>query len=192
MSPATLDRRVGRRNAAAGNDALIGRAAKRAGWAGTALESAAKDLDGTWGTDGNALSGLAEIVRDAAGRVANLAEEIESRSVVPRDVDPDGHPSTRRERNQLPQGRIVAAVARVLSDHPQPLQAREIHTRVEALLDQPVRWASVKATLAGNVDGAAPRFVRVARGRYAIACTSTLQPPPPHQGRRSPGRSVGE
>ena len=181
MRPTTLDRRAGRRKAAAGNDALIGRAAKRAGWAGTALESAANDLDGAWGTDGNALSGLAEIVQDEAVRVSNLAKEIESRSIVPSDVDPDGYPSTRRERNQLPQGQIIAAVARVLSDHRQPLQAREVHARVETLLDQPVRWGSVKAALAGNVNGAAPRFVRVARGRYAIACISTRQPPRPHQ-----------
>ncbi len=99
-------------------------------------------------------------------RVSNLAEEIESRSNVARDVRPDACPSTSRA---LPQGRIVAAVTRVLSDHPEPLQAREVHARVEKLLDEPVRWASVKATLAGNVNGAAPRFVRVARGRYAIA-----------------------
>ena len=39
---------------------------------------------------------------------------------------------------------------------------------VEALLGEPVRWASVKAALAANVSGASPRFVRVARGRYAL------------------------
>jgi len=52
------------------------------------------------------------------------------------------------------------------------MQARDVHARVETLLDEPVRWATVKATLAGNLDGPAPRFVRVARGRYGI-------PPPP-------------
>jgi hypothetical protein len=31
-----------------------------------------------------------------------------------------------------------------------------------------VRWTSVKATLAGNLDGPAPRFVRVAHGRYTV------------------------
>ena len=60
----------------------------------------------------------------------------------------------------------------------EPLQAREVHARVETLLDEPVRWASVKATLAGNVRGAAPKFVRVARGRYAIDSISNPQPSP--------------
>jgi hypothetical protein len=52
------------------------------------------------------------------------------------------------------------------------MQARDVHARVEMLLGEPVRWASVNATLAGSLDGAAPRFVRVARGRYGV-------PPPP-------------
>ena len=167
--PATaLDRRVGRSNSAKRSNELIGRAAKRAGWAGTALESAARDLDGTWGADGNALSGLAEVVQDQATRVSNLAQEIESRSTVPKDLELNRSPPTSRKRNQPRQGRIIDAVTRVLGDHRQPLQAREVHARVEMLLGEPVRWPSVKATLAGNVHGAAPRFVRVARGRYAI------------------------
>jgi HB1, ASXL, restriction endonuclease HTH domain len=72
------------------------------------------------------------------------------------------------------QGRIIDAITRVLSDHGEPMQAREVHVGVEALLGKPVRWASVKATLAGNIHGPAPRFVRVARGRYSI-----LSPPRP-------------
>ena len=52
------------------------------------------------------------------------------------------------------------------------MQARDVHAQVETLLGEPVRWASVKATLAGNLKGPAPRFVRVARGRYGV-------PPPP-------------
>src|SRR3981081_2408180 len=42
------------------NDAQIRRAAKRAGWAGEALESAADDLDGACGAEGNPLTGLQE------------------------------------------------------------------------------------------------------------------------------------
>jgi hypothetical protein len=151
---------------------LIGRAAKHAGWAGAALESAARDLDGTWGRDGNSLSGLVEVVQDEATRVCSLAAEIESRSSVRRNVVRGRPRSGSPEPSELPQGRVIDAVTQVLSDHPEPLQAREVHTRVETLLDEPVRWTSVKATLAGNVDGAAPRFVRVARGRYAIPMTS--------------------
>src|SRR5947209_9643496 len=78
MASTTLHRRAGRSNSVRKSDELIGRAAERAGWAGTALECAAKDLDGACGTDGNALSGLAEVVQDAATRVSNLAEEIRS------------------------------------------------------------------------------------------------------------------
>jgi hypothetical protein len=54
------------------------------------------------------------------------------------------------------------------------MQARDVHAEVEALLGEPVRWATVKATLAGNLDDPNPRFVRVARGRYSV-------PPPRSQ-----------
>ena len=173
--PATaVDGRVGRSNSAARSNELIGRAAKHAGWAGAALESAARDLDGTWGADGNALSGLVEVVENEAIRVSNLAEEIKSRSTCPRDADPDRSAPSRQKRNQPRHGRIVDAVTRVLSDNHEPLQAREVHVRVEGLLDEPVLWASVKATLAGNVRGPAPRFQRVARGRYRLPPGSTV------------------
>jgi hypothetical protein len=162
------DRRAGRSNSARRSEESIRRAAKRAGWAATALEGAARDLDGACGSDGNALSGLAEVVQDEAARVCNLAEEIESRTPRPRALEMHPSPPRGPGRSQPRGGQIVDAVTRVLGDHRQPLQAREVHARVEVLLDEPVRWASVKATLAGNVHGAAPRFVRVARGRYAI------------------------
>jgi hypothetical protein len=64
------------------------------------------------------------------------------------------------------QGRIIDAISRVLTDERHPLQARDVHARVETLLGEPVRWSYVKATLSGNLDGPAPRFLRVARGRY--------------------------
>jgi hypothetical protein len=178
--PATtaFDGRVGRSNSATRSNELIRRAAKHASWAGTALDSAARELDGTWGADGNALSGLVEIVQDEATRVTNLAEEIESRSTVPRRADRDRSAPGRLERQQPRHGRIIDAVTRVLSDHREPLQAREVHARVEMLLQEPVRWTSVKATLAGNVNGTAPRFVRVSRGRYAILSLTSPQPSP--------------
>jgi hypothetical protein len=84
MPATTLDRRVGRSNAATRNEALIGRAAQRAGWAGIALERAARDLDGASGADGNGLSGLAEIVHEEAARASKLASEIVGRSSAPR------------------------------------------------------------------------------------------------------------
>jgi hypothetical protein len=66
------------------------------------------------------------------------------------------------------QGRIIDAVSQVLSEEGDSMPARDVHAQVEALLGEPVRWASVKATLAGNLNGPAPRFVRVARGQYAV------------------------
>jgi len=70
------------------------------------------------------------------------------------------------------QGRIIDAIEQVLCDQCDPMQAREVHARLETLLREPVLWSTVKATLAGNLKGTAPRFVRVARGRYGV-------PPPP-------------
>ena len=53
------------------------------------------------------------------------------------------------------------------------MHARAVHARVEALLGESVRWASVKATLAGNLAGPQLRFVRVARGRYRFPSPRT-------------------
>jgi hypothetical protein len=75
--PATgIERRARRARAAARKDSeLIVRAGKRTDLAGTALSSAAGDLDNAHSRDGNALTGLAEMVREEAGRVANLVED---------------------------------------------------------------------------------------------------------------------
>jgi hypothetical protein len=59
------------------DDALVARAAKRADWAGDALEQAADDLENV-GDDASSLSGLAETVQDEAEHVARLAKDIES------------------------------------------------------------------------------------------------------------------
>ena len=65
-------------------------------------------------------------------------------------------------------GRIVDAIAQVLGDARDAMQVRDVHAGVERLFGEPVRWASVKATLAGSIHGPAARFVRVARGRYTV------------------------
>jgi len=70
------------------------------------------------------------------------------------------------------QGRIIDAITRVLSDHGEPMQARAVHAAVEVLLGEAVLWSSVKATLAGNLARPAPKFVRVARGRYDMPLPS--------------------
>ena len=86
MTSTEADPSVRRANAAARkDDALIGRAAKRTGLAGAALASAAWHLDNAHGHDGNALTGLAELVRDEAGRVSNLVADIESHRKAPGD-----------------------------------------------------------------------------------------------------------
>jgi len=65
--------------------------------------------------------------------------------------------------------RVIAAVIGVLEMHAGPMHARDVHRAVEAMTGRPVRWASVKACLASNVAGTAPRFVRVGRGQYRLA-----------------------
>jgi hypothetical protein len=67
------------------NDQLIARAAKRTDLAGTALVSAAQDLGSACGRDGNALTGLAEVLLNDAQRLSQLAEDIESHRSVPED-----------------------------------------------------------------------------------------------------------
>jgi hypothetical protein len=79
---------IDRTNASARkDDELIARAAKRTDLAGTALASAAGDLDIAHGRDGNLLTGLAEVILDEAGRISHLVNDIESH----RPVSVDGN-----------------------------------------------------------------------------------------------------
>ena len=90
MSRSKIDRRTAQEDAhAKKDDELITRAAKRADWAGTALESAAGDLDDVHGVEGKPLTDLAEVVQDEATRVSHLAEDIESHRPVSEDDEPD-------------------------------------------------------------------------------------------------------
>lgn len=89
MSGTKLVGRVGVKDAAwKRNDALIGRAARRADWAVSALEGAAGDLTRAHGPEGNSLTGIAEIVQDQAVRLSSLAEDIESCRAIPGDGEP--------------------------------------------------------------------------------------------------------
>jgi hypothetical protein len=86
MLSTEIDPRVGRVNASRRqqDDALIARAGKRTEFAGTALASAAVDLDSARsGRHGKALTGIAELVREEGERVSRLAKDIESRRVLP-------------------------------------------------------------------------------------------------------------
>lgn len=79
MSRVTGDGRGGLPGAAARyNDELIARAAKRAGWAGAALEGAAWDLHDACDDEGKVMAGVCEVVLDEAARVHRLAADIES------------------------------------------------------------------------------------------------------------------
>jgi hypothetical protein len=70
------------------NDALIGRASRRADWAVSALEGAAGDLTSAHGPEGNPLTGITEIVQEQAVRLASLADDIESCRAVPGNREP--------------------------------------------------------------------------------------------------------
>ncbi len=96
------------------------------------------------------------------GEMAPSARSHADRLLVPRQ-------GARAFEAQHPrQGRIIDAIVQVLTDRREPMQPREVHAEVEALLGEPVRWASVKALLASNIAGRSPRFLRVARGRYVL------------------------
>jgi hypothetical protein len=82
MPSTKIHRRGAATRAAATRDhELIQRAAKQADWAGAVLKRAAGDLNDAHGEDGNALTGLAELVLEHAGRVSNLAEDIDSHRI---------------------------------------------------------------------------------------------------------------
>lgn len=70
------------------NDALIGRAARRARWAVSALEGAAEDLTRARGPEGNSLMGITEIVEDQAARLSTLAHDVDRCRGIPGDGKP--------------------------------------------------------------------------------------------------------
>jgi HB1, ASXL, restriction endonuclease HTH domain len=72
-----------------------------------------------------------------------------------------------RQRPRRP-GWVLTAVVQVLTERGEPMRAKEIHTAVEGLLGETVGWSSIKMALTRHVAGPSPRFVRVARGRYAL------------------------
>jgi hypothetical protein len=63
---------------------------------------------------------------------------------------------------------VLATIARVLEEANCPMRAREIHAAAEQLAGEPLRWTSVKGTLAAYAEGSKPRFERVRRGYYRI------------------------
>ena len=66
-------------------------------------------------------------------------------------------------------GAVIDTISAVLEHAEQPMRARDIHAAAEELLGRPVKWTSVKATLAGHACGPRPRFQRTDYGRYRFA-----------------------
>jgi hypothetical protein len=102
---------------------------------------------------------------DLQGSLARLVKKL---AAVRASGEPRRQAVACRQRPRQP-GWVLKAVVQVLVDREEPMRAKDIHAAVEASLGAPVAWSSVKATLAANVSGTSPRFVRVARGRYVLA-----------------------
>lgn len=73
-----------------------------------------------------------------------------------------------RKRTRRP-GWVRDAVVQALADHGGPMRVADIHAAVKALVGEDVSPNSVSWALAADVGRPAPIFVRVARGRYALA-----------------------
>jgi hypothetical protein len=63
---------------------------------------------------------------------------------------------------------VLETVTLVLERAEEPMRAREIHAAAEQLAGEPLRWTSVKGTLAAYADGSESLFERVRRGYYRI------------------------
>jgi hypothetical protein len=84
----------------------------------------------------------------------------------------DSPPRTIRSRRRRPRrpGWVLDAVCRVLADHATgPMRPVSVHAAVEVLIGEKVSKDSVSWVLSSHSVGPSPLFVRVARGRYALA-----------------------
>jgi hypothetical protein len=75
---------------------------------------------------------------------------------------------SQRKRARRP-GWVVDAVARVMADQEEPMRVAQVHAAVEALLGETVSKDSVSWCLSAGVHRKGRLFIRVARGRYALA-----------------------
>ena len=66
------------------------------------------------------------------------------------------------------QGFVRDLIIRVLATADAPMRPREVHAAAELLAGAPLAWSTVKNCLAANATGSAPRFERLARGRYRL------------------------
>lgn len=83
-------------------------------------------------------------------------------------------PRDRARDGKLKFGTVSGALLQVLSEADATLRFIEIHARVESLLGFPVSRSSVKQLLSAEAGRRAPRFERVARGRYRLIRNASL------------------
>ena len=101
-------------------------------------------------------------LQGSLGRLAEKLARLRTSDAPPRAI------TSQRHRARRP-GWVQDAVVRVLADHEGPMRPTQVHAAVEALLGESVSPDSVSWALASDVRCPAPRFVRVARGRYVLA-----------------------
>jgi len=102
---------------------------------------------------------------DLRGSLDRLAEKL---AAVRASSAPRRQPASCRRRPRRP-GWVLKAVVQVLTDRGEPMHVKDIHAAVEALVGEAVPSPSIRGALAKNVAGSSRRFVRVGRGRYALA-----------------------
>jgi hypothetical protein len=103
--------------------------------------------------------------QELRGSLGRLAKKL---AAVRASGGPRRQPVSRRQRPRRP-GWVLAAIVQVLADRGEPMQVKDIHAAVEALMGEPVPLSSVKGGLAKHVAGSSRRFVREGRGRYVLA-----------------------
>jgi hypothetical protein len=60
-------------------------------------------------------------------------------------------------------GWIVEAIVRVPADQQEPMQAKEVHATVGALLGKQVSWSLIQERSSVQCSGPSSRFVRLAK-----------------------------
>jgi hypothetical protein len=71
--------------------------------------------------------------------------------------------------SRLGNGVVFRAVLDALMTQERPMAVAEVHAAVECCIGHAVSPESVNSCLSTGARGSAPRFRRVARGRYVIA-----------------------
>ena len=104
-------------------------------------------------------------IQEQLRRLSEKLDLLAAKDAAPR-------PSARVDR-RLRSGLVPEAITRVLSESAEPVRMKDIHAEVERELGQPVSRSAVKNWLAGHTGGKQALFVRLGRGRYVLAPTST-------------------